>query len=69
VTVKTLLCYKSLLTTQRDIELYCQIYGLYKSDQFVTKIAATKEEQIDLINDGWEYIKNDGNDWYFRKPK
>lgn len=69
VTVKTLLGHKSLLTTQRYIELYCQIYGTNQSDQFVTKIAGTKEERIELIDDGWEYIKNDGEDWYFRKPK
>jgi len=57
------------MTTQRYVELYCQIYDTNKPDQFITKIAATKEERITLINDGWTFIKNDGDDWYFRKPK
>lgn len=67
--VKTLLGHKSLMTTQRYLEIYAQIYGTDQPDQFVTKIAATKEERINLMNDGWEFIKNDGDDWYFRKPK
>jgi integrase len=67
--VKTLLGHKSLMTTQRYLEIYAQIYGTDKPDQFVTKIAVTKEERITLINDGWTFIKNDGDDWYFRKPK
>ncbi len=67
--VKSLLGHRSLLTTQRYVELYCQIYDTNKPDQFITKIAATKQERIKLINDGWTFIKNDGDDWYFRKPK
>jgi integrase len=67
--VKTLLGHKSLMTTQRYLEIYAQIYGTNQPDKFVTKIAATKEERITLINDGWTFIKNDGDDWYFRKPK
>jgi len=68
MTVKTLLGHKSLLTTQRYIDLYNQIYGINESNQFITKIAVTKEERIELMNDGWAFIKDDGNDWYFRKP-
>jgi len=67
--VKTLLGHRSLMTTQRYVELYCQLYDTNEPDQFITKIAATKEERITLINDGWTFIKNDGNDWYFRKSK
>lgn len=67
--VKTLLGHRSLLTTQRYVELYSQIYDINKPDQFITKIAATKEERCALINDGWTFVKNDGDDWYFRKPK
>jgi integrase len=67
--VKTLLGHRNLMTTQRYVELYCQIYDTNQPDQFITKIAATKEERINLINDGWTFIKNDENDWYFRKPK
>ena len=69
MTVKTLLGHKSLLTTQRYIELYNEIYGINESNQFITKIATTKQERIELMNDGWTFIKDDGDDWYFRKPK
>jgi len=67
--IKTLLGHKSLLTTQHYVELYTQIYGDNKAEQFITKIAATKEERITLMNDGWTFIKNDDEEWYFRKPK
>jgi len=64
-----LIGHKSLLTTQRYVEVYCQVYASEEVNQFVTKIADMKEERCKLINDGWEFIKNDGDDWYFRKPK
>jgi len=67
--VKTVLGHKSILTTQHYVEIYSQIYGNDKPDQFITKIAVTKEERITLLDDGRTFIKNDGDDWYFRKPK
>ena len=67
--VKTILGHKSLLTTQRYVEIYNQIYDINAPDQFISKIAVTKEERIVLLNDGWTFIKNDGKEWYFRKPK
>ena len=36
---------------------------------FETKIASTKEERIDLKNDGWNCWGKDGQDWYFIKPR
>jgi hypothetical protein len=30
--------------------------------QYVTKIAATKEERIELINNNWELVDKDGED-------
>ncbi|WGM90184.1 MAG: tyrosine-type recombinase/integrase [Candidatus Bathyarchaeum tardum] len=67
--LKMLMGHKSLLTTQRYVEIYCQLYDSGKPTQFITKIATTKKERCSLINEGWEFIKNDGDDWYFRKPK
>ena len=67
--VKTVLGHKSLLTTQHYVEIYNQIYANNTPEQFITKIAVTKEERNALLNDGWTFIKNDGEDWYFRKPK
>jgi len=60
---------QSLMTKQYNIELYVQIYGIDQTNQFITKIAATKKERCELINEGWEFIKSDGDDCYFRKPK
>jgi len=64
-----MLGHKSLLTTQRYVEIYNQIYDSNAPDQFISKVAVTKEERCTLLNDGWTFIKNDGEDWYFRKPK
>ena len=49
--VKTVLGHKSLMTTQRCVEIYNQIYGDPKTGQFITKIAVTKEERITLLDD------------------
>jgi hypothetical protein len=51
------------------VELYNQIYSNYSPSQFVTKIASTKKERCNLINDGWSLVEKEGEDWYFRKPK
>ena len=40
-----------------------------QSDQFITQIASNKKERIDLMNEGWNLVEKDGDDWYFRKPK
>ena len=67
--VKTVLGHKSINTTMRYVELYSQLYSGNRPDQFITKIAATKDERIELMNDGWDLVEKDGEDWYFRKPK
>jgi hypothetical protein len=54
-------------TTYRYVRLYNQIYKHQKDVKFVTKIASTKEMRCDLINDGWDLVDKDGEDWYFRK--
>ncbi len=66
--VKRVLGHKSIMTTQRYVELYEEIYGYDKPEHFIAKIASTKEERVTLLNDGWTFIKNDGEDWYLRKP-
>ena len=50
--VKTVLGHKSLMTTQRYVEIYNQIYGDSTTGQFITKIALTKEQRITLLDDG-----------------
>ena len=67
--VMGVLGHRCLATTHRYVRLYNQIYKPQVLDKYVTKIAATKEERCDLINDGWDLVDKDGEDWYFRKPE
>ncbi|MFC1487709.1 hypothetical protein ACFLRN_08500 [Thermoproteota archaeon] len=53
----------------RYVELYKQLYSNDGPNQFITKIASTKKDRCILINDGWEIVDKDGEDWYFRKLK
>jgi hypothetical protein len=65
----TILGHRKIDTTYRYVRLFHQIYKLQQPNQFITKIASTKEERIELSNDGWTFFKDDGADRYFRKPK
>ena len=67
--VMYVLGHKKVETTMIYVRLYNQIYKPQQPDQFVTKIASTKEERIELMNDGWNLVDKEGVDWYFRKPK
>ena len=50
------------------VEMYTQLYSEDRHNQFITKIAYSKEERCNLINDGWDLVDKDGEDWYFKKP-
>lgn len=67
--VMAILGHRNINTTYRYVRLYTQIYKPKQKFQYVTKIAATKEERIELINNNWELVSKDGEDWYFRKPE
>lgn len=67
--VMGVLGHRKLNTTYIYVSLYHQIYKPQQPNQFLTKIASTKKERIDLINDGWSLVEKEGDDWYFRKPK
>ena len=67
--VITVLGHRKIETTYRYVRLYNQIYKPQQPNKFITKIASTKEERIDLMNDSWILIEKDGEEWYFRKPK
>jgi len=64
-----ILGHRKVETTMIYVRLYKQIYKNQLPDQFITKIASTKKERIDLMNDGWTLVEKDRVDWYFRKPK
>ena len=67
--VMNILGHKKLDTTYYYIRIYNQIYKPQQPNQFITKIASTKEERIELRNNGWTFWEKDGDDWYFSKPK
>jgi integrase len=67
--VMVILGHRKIDTTYRYVRLYHQIYKPHQPNQFITKIASTKKERIDLMNDGWSLVDKDDEDWYFRKPK
>ena len=64
-----ILGHRNINTTYRYVRLYNQIYKHQQQVKFVTKIASTKEERCNLINDGWDLVEKAGEDWYFRKPE
>ena len=64
-----ILGHKKLDTTFYYIRIYIQIYKPEQPNQFITKIASTKEERIELRTSGWTCWGKDGDDWYFSKPK
>ncbi len=67
--VMGILGHRNINTTYRYVRLYNQIYKHQQSFKFLTKVASTKEERCDLINDGWDLVEKDGEDWYFKKPE
>jgi len=67
--VMTILGHRKIDTTYRYVRLYNQVYKNENPDQFVTKIASNQEERFELFNNGWTKVGEDGDDWYFRKPK
>jgi hypothetical protein len=67
--VKKILGHKSLLTTQRYIELYTEIYGDLKPDQYVCETALTVKEAKQLIEAGYEYVNDMDGVQLYRKAK
>ncbi len=67
--VMGILGHRNINTTYRYVRLYNQIYKHQQSFKFLTKVASTKEERCDLINDGWDLVEKEGEDWYFKKPE
>ena len=54
----------------RYVELYTEIYGDLQPENYITKVASTKEERKMLIESGFEWVGQDNEGLtYFRKPK
>jgi integrase len=67
--VKRILGHKSIMTTQIYVELYEEIYGDLKPENFISAVASTQKERRQLIESGFEWIGQDNDGLtYFRKP-
>jgi integrase len=63
-TVMKLLGHKSLSNTQKYIGLLPDL-----TDDYVSQVAHTTQEILNLVNNGYEYVTNNGEDKIFRKRK
>jgi hypothetical protein len=59
----------SLLKTQRYIELYTEIYGDLKPDQYVCETASTVKEAKQLMEAGYEHVNDMDGVRLYRKVK
>jgi len=68
--VKKILGHRNIMNTQRYVELYTEIYGDLKPENYISKAASTKHERQMLIESGFEWVGQDNDGLtYFRKPK
>ena len=67
--MKKILRHRSLLTTQRYIELYTEIYGDLNPEQYVCETASTVKEAKQLIEAGYEYVSDIDGVQLYRKTK
>jgi len=61
--------HRNINTTYRYIRLYNQIYKYQQKVKFISKVASTKEQRCELINNDWMFVEKEGEDWYFKKPE
>jgi len=52
----------------RNTLVYLQLVH-FADDQFICKVASTKEERTTLIEAGFTFVSKQDEEWYFRKPK
>lgn len=67
--VKRVLGHKSIMTTQRYVDLYEEIYGNLKPDNFTCETASTIKEAKKLIEQGFEYVAEFEGEQLYRKVK
>ena len=85
ITLKTLRHYKATMEYHKtkDILHVMQLLGhksirntlvythlvSFESDEWICKVATTKQERINLIQGGFTFVGKEGEEWYFRKRK
>jgi hypothetical protein len=67
--VKRILWHKSIMTTQRYVELYEEIYSDFKPDSFICETASTAKDAMKLIEQGFEFVCEIEGEQLFRKVK
>jgi len=67
--VKRVLGHKSIMTTQRYVDLYEEIYSDLKPDNYVCEMASTSKDAKKLIEQGFEYVCQIEGEQLFRKVK
>jgi len=67
--VKRVLGHKSVMTTQRYVDLYTEIYGDLKPENYICETAATIKDAKKLVESGFEYICEIDGEKLFRKIK
>ena len=67
--MKKVLGHRSILTTQRYVDLYTEIYGDLQPEDYVCEIASTVEEAKKLIEAGFEHVCEIDGEQLFRKVK
>ena len=67
--VKKVMGHRSILTTQRYVELYTEIYGDLQPEDYVCEVASTIDEAKKLVEAGFEYVCEVNGEQLFRKVK
>jgi len=67
--VKRVLGHKSIMTTQRYVDLYEEIYGNLKPENYICETASTIQEVKKLIEQGFEYVSEIESVQIYRKVK
>jgi len=67
--VKRVLGHRSIMTTQRYVELYDEIYGDLKPENYVCETASNVKEAKKLIEQGFTYECEIDGQKLFKKPK
>ena len=67
--VKRVLGHKSIMTTQRYVDLYEEIYNDLKPDSYICEIALTAKDAKKLVEQGFEYVAEIEGEQLFRKVK
>ena len=67
--VKKVLGHRSIMTTQRYVELYEELYDDLKPENYVCEIASNVNQAKNLIEQGFQYICEIDGEKLFKKPK